>query len=383
MPWIYSGHLFLYNGVPLLFNVETVYYICRILNFKDMGRLPAEWEPQSGVQLTWPHCDTEWYELEKVLECYVEIAYNILRYEKLLIVTRDIEECKADILRISAARNLDINIEDILFYESPLNDTWARDHGGISVFGDNGQKYLYDFVFNGWGQKFPSDLDNYITKNIFEQGAFSDDVMGVDMRPYVLEGGSIDSDGCGTMLTTTECLCSKNRNEYLSKEEIEDELCGAFGLERILWLDHGTIIGDDTDSHVDILARFCSPDTIAYMQCTDPDDPHYEPLAAMEKQLQEFRTLDGKPYELIPLPLPEPLYLDDYRLPASYANFLIINGAVLLPGAGSPLDAVAAERLKTAFPDREIIVIDCRALLSGHGSLHCITMQFPEGYLRY
>lgn len=347
-----------------------------------MGRLPAEWERQSGVQLTWPHCETEWYELEKVLECYVEIAYHIIRHEPLLIATRDIEECKADIMRIAAAKNLDIDISAIRFYQTPLNDTWARDHGGISVYGDNGEKYLYDFVFNGWGLKFASDLDNQITRNIFSQGAFNDDVMGVDMRPYVLEGGSIDSDGCGTMLTTTECLCSVNRNEYLNKEEIEEELCGAFGLDRILWLDHGTIIGDDTDSHVDILARFCSPDTIAYMQCTDPDDPHYEPLAEMEKQLRTFRTSDGRRYNLVPLPLPEPLYLDDYRIPASYANFLIINGAVLLPGAGSPLDEVAKRRLQEVFPDREVIVIDCRALLSGHGSLHCITMQFPEGYIR-
>ena len=337
-------------------------------------RLPAEWEKQSGVQLTWPHCDTEWYELEKVLECYVEIAWNILRFEPLMIVTRDIEECKGDIARISEAKGLELDLDRISFQECPLNDTWARDHGGISVYGDGGQKYLYDFVFNGWGQKFPSDLDNQITRTIYTAGAFQEDVVGVDMRPYVLEGGSIDSDGCGTMLTTTECLCSVNRNEYLSREEIEEELCGAFGLQRILWLDHGTIIGDDTDSHVDILARFCSPDTIAYMQCTDPEDPHYEPLRAMEDQLRGFRTLEGKP---------EPLYLDDYRLPASYANFLIINGAVLLPGAGSPLDEVARERLQKAFPDREVIVIDCRALLSGHGSLHCITMQFPEGYLRF
>lgn len=347
-----------------------------------MSRLPAEWERQSGVQLTWPHCDTEWYELEKVLECYVEIASHILRFEPLMIVTRDIEECKSDIARISQAKGIRLDVDSIRFYESPLNDTWARDHGGISVFGEDGQKYLYDFVFNGWGLKFASDLDNQITRNIFFKNAFEDDVLCVDMRPYVLEGGSIDSDGCGTMLTTTECLCSVNRNEYLSQEEIDEELCGAFGLERILWLDHGTIIGDDTDSHVDILARFCSPDTIAYMQCTDPEDPHYEPLAAMEKQLRGFKTLDGKSYNLIPLPLPEPLYLDDYRLPASYANFLIINDAVLLPGAGSPLDEVARKRLQEAFPDREVIVIDCRALLSGHGSLHCITMQFPEGYLR-
>ena len=345
-------------------------------------RLPAEWELQDGVQLTWPHCDTEWFELEKVLGCYVEIAYQILRFERLIIATRDIEECKADISRIAAQKGLEIDLDRISFYETPLNDTWARDHGGISVFGDEGEKYLYDFVFNGWGLKFASNLDNRITRNLFDQGAFSEDVMGVDMRPYVLEGGSIDSDGCGSMLTTTECLCSVNRNEYLEKEEIEDELKSAFGLERILWLDHGTIIGDDTDSHVDILARFCSPDTIAYMQCTDPEDPHYDELAAMEKQLRGFRTLDGKPYRLVPLPLPEPLYLEDYRLPASYANFLIVNGGVLLPGAGSPLDEVARQRLQEAFPDREVVVIDCRPLLSGHGSLHCITMQFPAGYLR-
>ncbi len=345
-------------------------------------RLPAEWELQDGVQLTWPHCDTEWFELEKVLGCYVEIAYQILRFERLIIATRDIEECKADISRIAAQKGLEIDLDRISFYETPLNDTWARDHGGISVFGDEGEKYLYDFVFNGWGLKFASNLDNRITRNLFDQGAFSEDVMGVDMRPYVLEGGSIDSDGCGSMLTTTECLCSVNRNEYLEKEEIEDELKSAFGLERILWLDHGTIIGDDTDSHVDILARFCTPDTIAYMQCTDPEDPHYDELAAMEKQLRGFRTLDGKPYRLVPLPLPEPLYLEDYRLPASYANFLIVNGGVLLPGAGSPLDEVARQRLQEAFPDREVVVIDCRPLLSGHGSLHCITMQFPAGYLR-
>ncbi len=345
-------------------------------------RLPAEWERQDGIQLTWPHCDTEWYELEKVLGCYVEIASWILRFEKLIIATRDIEECKADISRIAAEKGLSVDLDRISFYETPLNDTWARDHGGISVFGDNGEKYLYDFVFNGWGLKFASNLDNRITRNIFDGGAFAEDVMGVDMRPYVLEGGSIDSDGCGSMLTTTECLCSPNRNEYLSKEEIEEELCGAFGLQRILWLDHGTIIGDDTDSHVDILARFCSPDTIAYMQCTDPDDAHYEPLSKMETQLRSFRTLDGKPYRLIPLPLPEPLYLDGYRLPASYANFLIVNGGVLLPGSGSLNDEIARKRLQEAFPDREVVVIDCRPLLSGHGSLHCITMQFPEGYLR-
>ena len=345
-------------------------------------RLPAEWERQSGVQLTWPHCDTEWYQLDRVLECYVDIAINIVRFERLLIVCRDIDEAKADISRVCDRRGWSLDMAMVTFCQAPLNDTWARDHGGISVYGDNGEKYLYDFVFNGWGLKFPANLDNRITRTVFAQGAFNDDVMGVDMSPYVLEGGSIDSDGCGSLLATSECLCSVNRNEYLSREEIGQELGSAFGLERILGLDHGSITGDDTDSHVDILARFCSPDTIAYVQCTDPEDADYDGLAAMEKQLRGFRTLDGRPYRLIPLPQPDPIYLDDYRLPASYANFLILNGAVLVPGTASEKDDIARQRLQEAFPDREIVVIDCRALLSGHGSLHCITMQFPDGYLR-
>lgn len=345
-------------------------------------RLPAEWERQSGVQLTWPHCDTEWYELDKVLECYTDIAYNILKYEPLMVVCRDIAEAKSDIGRIAGLKGLQMDLDRICFYQAPLNDTWARDHGGISVFGDNGEKYLYDFVFNGWGLKFASNLDNMITQTVFRQGAFNDDVMGVDMRPFVLEGGSLDTDGCGTLLTTKECLCSVNRNEYLTQDEIEGELKSAFGLDRILWLEHGGLKGDDTDSHVDILARFCSPDTIAYMQCTDPEDENYDGLAAMEKQLRSFRTKDGGHYRLVPLPLPEPMYLDDYRLPASYANFLILNGAVLVPGAASPMDEVARQRLQEVFPDREVAVVDCRPLLSGHGSLHCVTMQFPEGYLR-
>lgn len=344
-------------------------------------RLPAEWEKQSGVQLTWPDATTPWYELEKVQECYAKIAAAVLGHEALMIVTSSVEDTRERIAELSGSLSLDIDINAIAFCECPINDTWARDHGGISVHGDDGEKYLYDFVFNGWGLKFASDLDNQMTRKVFFSGMFEEDVMCVDMRPFVLEGGSIDSDGQGTLLTTAECLCSVNRNEYLSREEIEGELRQAFGLKRVLWLEHGGIAGDDTDSHVDIMARFCSPDTIAYTQCTDESDENYAGLHAMEAQLREFRTEDGKPYRLIPLPLPEPLWLDGYRLPASYANFLIINGAVLVPGSGSPLDDIAAERLQEAFPDREIKVIDCRPLLSGHGSLHCVTMQFPEGWL--
>lgn len=338
-------------------------------------RLPAEWEPQGFVQLTWPHKDSLWYEVEKVQACYTAIVAAILRHEPVLIVCRDIDETKSDLLRCGL-RGLD----GIRFAEAPINDTWARDHGAISVHGDNGEKYILDFVFNGWGLKFASDLDNQITRRIFNAGAFGQDVHYLDMRPFVLEGGSIDMDGAGTLMATSECLCSINRNEYLSKEEIENKLKAAFGLKRILWIDHGSIAGDDTDSHVDILARFCSEDTIAYTCCEDPEDENYESLKAMEEQLRSFRTLSGKPYKLVPLPLPDALYLDDYRLPGSYANFLIINGAVLVPGAASPKDDIARERLQAVFPGRKVEVIDCRALLSGHGGLHCITMNYPLGW---
>lgn len=339
-------------------------------------RLPAEWEKQGFVQLTWPHADTPWYELPKVLDCYVEVAKAILRFEPLLVVCRDEAECREDML----SRGLDPSSPAIRFVIAPINDTWARDHGAISVFGDKGEKYVLDFVFNGWGLKFESCLDNQITPNIYRAGAFGHDVIYRDMRPFVLEGGSIDCDGAGTLIATSECLCSLNRNEYLTETRIEEHLKEAFGLKRILWLDHGTIEGDDTDSHVDILARFCSEDTIAYTTCEDPSDANYGPLKAMEEELRTFRTLDGRPYRLLPLPLPETLYLDGYRLPGSYANFLIVNGGVLVPGTGSDLDEVAAGRLREAFPGREVVVINCRALLSGHGGLHCITMNYPFGW---
>ena len=340
-----------------------------------MRRRPAEWEAQGFVQLTWPHKDSLWYEVEKVQACYTQIAAAILRFEALLIVCRDNEECREDLRRNGLS-----DFAGIRFVEAPLNDTWARDHGAISVHGAQGEKYILDFVFNGWGLKFAADADNRITRRIYDAGVFAPDVRYADQRPFVLEGGSIDCDGQGTLLATAECLLSPNRNEYLSREAIEDRLKSAFGLRRILWLEHGSIAGDDTDSHVDILARFCTPDTIAYTACEDPADENFAALHAMEAQLRSFRTLEGKPYRLIPLPLPEPLYLDGYRLPASYANFLILNGAVLMPGAGSPLDAVAAGRLQEVFPDREVCTIDCRPLLSGHGGLHCITMNYPQGW---
>jgi agmatine/peptidylarginine deiminase len=336
-------------------------------------QLPAEWEPQSGVMLTWPHQDTDWKPyLNEVIPCFTAIAEAIARKERLLIVCASIDEVKATLRNVDPSR--------ITFREIPSNDTWARDHGPIGIR-LNGVPYIYDFTFNGWGLKFPANYDNRITRKLYESQVFSPQIGYQNMLHVVLEGGSVESDGEGTLLTTSQCLLSENRNEYKSKEEIADYFQMIFGLKRILWLNHGYLAGDDTDSHIDTLARFCDVQTIAYVQCTDESDEHFKALAQMEQELQKFKTPDGKPYRLIPLPMAEPVYEEGERLPATYANFLIINGAVLMPAYDSPLDEIARLQLQQAFPDREIILINCLPLIKQHGSLHCVTMQLPEGFL--
>jgi agmatine/peptidylarginine deiminase len=336
-------------------------------------QLPAEWEPQSGVMLTWPHPDTDWKPyLDEVVPCFRAIAEAIVRKEKLLIVCASMDEVKAALGNIDESR--------MIFREIPSNDTWARDHGPIGVR-LNGAPYIYDFTFNGWGLKFPANHDNQITRRLYDDRVFSPRVGYQSMLHVVLEGGSIESDGAGVLLTTGRCLLSKNRNEYKSKEEIADYFQMIFGLKRILWLNHGYLAGDDTDSHIDTLARFCDAQTIAYVQCTDETDEHFKALSQMEQELQRFKTSDGKPYRLIPLPMADPVYEDGERLPATYANFLIINQAVLMPAYHSPLDEIARLQLQQAFPDREIIPINCLPLIKQHGSLHCVTMQLPEGFL--
>jgi len=336
--------------------------------------LPAEWTEQSGVQLTWPHQETDWnYILQDVTECYIQIAKEIIKKEKLLIVC-SCEQAVRDQLG-------DIDYSNISFKEIPTNDTWARDHGAISVFID-GDPYIYDFSFNGWGMKFAANLDNQITRELYVEESFNKSTGYFNMLHFVLEGGSIESDGQGTIMTTAECLLSPNRNDHFSKEEIEEFIMSVFGADRMLWINHGYLAGDDTDSHVDTLARFCSEDTIAYVSCSDENDEHYPELKAMEEELQSFMTKEGKPYRLIQLPMADKVFEDEVRLPATYANFLIMNGTVLMPTYNSPKkDKLAMEQLQQAFPDREIISIDCRTLIRQHGSLHCITMQFPEGIL--
>lgn len=334
---------------------------------------PAEWHHQSGIQLTWPHANTDWYNiLEEVTHCFVAIGKEILKHEKLLIVCPEEDEVIKYFTKEEQKR--------IIVAELKSNDTWARDHGAISVFIDN-KPTLLDFKFNGWGLKYPADLDNQITRLLYDLDVFRPEVGYVSHLNFILEGGSIESDGKGTILTTSECLTSPNRNQPLSLDDLGQTLTKWLGARRVLFLDHGYLAGDDTDHHIDTLARFCDEKTIAYVKCEDKNDEHYDELKAMEIELKNFTTVDNKPYHLIPLPMADAMYDDGFRLPATYANFLIINDAVLMPCYQSPKDEIAKKQLQKAFPDREIVGIDCRVLIKQHGSLHCVTMQFPQGFL--
>ena len=316
-------------------------------------RLPAEWEPQEGVQLTWPHAATDWAPiLDEITATYEVMAREIARRERLLVV---------------GEKGLPL----------PSNDTWARDHGFISLIDDQGHRRLLDFCFNGWGEKFTADLDNGLNRRLYDAQALAGDYVGC--LDFVLEGGAIESDGRGTVFTTSGCLLAPHRNQPLSQAEIEDRLKRELHAERILWIDHGNLIGDDTDGHIDTIVRVCPDDTLLYMGCDNPEDEQYEDLRKMEAQLQSFRTLEGKPYRLMKLPMPHPIYDGEDRLPATYANFLIINDAVLCPTYNQPdIDSEALRIIAKAFPDREIIGIDCCPVIRQHGSLHCCTMQFPK-----
>ena len=337
-------------------------------------RLPAEWEPQDGVLLAWPHQETDWHPyLEAVHPVFADIVRQISRFQLAVIAAPDPEEVREHLERCGA------QMERVRIYQVETNDTWARDFGPITVQEDGAAKLL-NFGFNGWGLKFPSDLDNRINRSLQGLGVWKAPLETVGL---ILEGGSIESDGHGTILTTEECLLNDNRNPHLMREELEQELHGLFGSDRFLWLSNGYLAGDDTDSHVDTLARLCPGDTIAYVSCDDADDEHHAALKAMEQEIRAFRTREGKPYRMIPLPWPAARFDEEgTRLPATYANFLVINGAVLVPTYNDKNDAAALDAIALAFPGREIVGVDCEPLILQHGSLHCVTMQLPEGTLK-
>ena len=330
----------------------------------------AEWDCQDGILIAWPHAGTDWaYMLDEVTACYVEIARAILNDdERLVIVAPDADEVRESL-------GPDVDWQRVEIVELPTNDTWIRDYGPITV-SCGGHLELADFTYNAWGMKFAADCDNMVSSRLAERGIFKKQL--INYRDLVLEGGSIETDGKGTVMTTTCCLTAPNRNDALSREQLEHTLLERLGCLKMLWLDHGELTGDDTDGHIDTLARFAPGGIILYTGCDDTEDEHFEPLMKMEEQLKQFTDVDGNHYHLIKLPLPDAIYDEISRLPATYANFLVTNHQVLVPIYGQPQkDVMACELIGQAFPGRKVVGIDCRALICQHGSLHCATMQLP------
>ena len=335
------------------------------------GRFPAEWEVQSGLLLTWPHAGSDWEQgLDEVEKVFLDITRHTCTRQTVLVVCNDLDHRK----HISELLDKNcISHENCRLFTVASNDSWARDHGPITVFQDN-KPVLLDFTFNGWGGKYPAQLDNRITYELHRADAFGNTAL--QQVQFILEGGSIETDGLGTILTTTSCLLSKHRNHDMDRQDIEQVLADKLYAGRILWLEHGMLEGDDTDGHVDTLVRFIDPGTLVYNHA-----PGNESLERLYGELQQLRQNNGKPYRLVPLPLPDIRDDSGRRLPATYVNFLVINGAVLVPVYAVDSDQEVIEIFMKLFTDRKIIGIDCRPLINQYGSLHCATMNLPEGVI--
>lgn len=342
-----------------------------------MRRLPAEWEPQAGVMLTWPHEDTDWADdLPAVLALWAELTATISHFEPVLLVCRDPahgQQARSLSLE-SGARD-----DNLRLGLAASDDSWARDHGPITVLADH-RPILVDFSFNGWGRKYPYARDDAITRGLHASGALGD--IALEPGGLVLEGGAIETDGAGALLAIERTIRDPQRNPGLERRAIETVLSERLGIRHFLWLSNGQISGDDTDGHIDTLARFCDPRTICHVHSDDPNDPDQPGLLAMQEELQAFRDPEGRPYRLVALPSPAPIIETrgehrGQRLPGGYANFLILNRAVLVPTYGDPADGRALGIIGELFPDREVVGLDSRALIRRGGSLHCVTMQLP------
>ncbi len=329
-----------------------------------MKRFIAEFEKQSFTQIIFPHAKSDWVEyLDEAQKTFIEIINAITKYQECLVVCDDIESVKS---RFSDTQNL-------YFVEYETNDTWARDCSVLCVEESNTVKLL-DFTFTGWGGKFEASKDNAMSSAI--KRCYDKELKKIDL---ILEGGAIESNGVDTILTTSECVLNKNRNASLKKEQMTKKLQEEFGMSKILYLNHGYLAGDDTDSHIDTLARFIDEKSIMYVQCKDESDEHYTELKLMEDELKAFKNEYG--FNLIALPMTDACYFDGERLPATYANFLFVNGAVLVPTYGVKQDEEALEIFRKTFPTRDIVGINCFSLIKQHGSLHCVTMNFASGVL--
>ncbi len=337
-------------------------------------RWPAEWETQAGILLAWPHEGTDWAaNLAAVEGSYRELIHGILGFEDVyLIVPNEAIRAHAQHVIGAAARSSETEIHWI---ELPYNDTWLRDSGPLTLLDGHKPRWL-DFRFTGWGDKFEAKLDDAIPEGLAAHPLFSH--VPRQRIDFALEGGAVETDGNGTLLATWTCLARRHPGK--SRAEVERILGQTLAVDRFLWLEHGELAGDDTDAHIDTLARFASPERIVYQGCESPSDPHFDALDAMASELSAMRTRQRRPFELFALPFAPPIHAQDgRRLAASYANFLIVNGGVLMPGYDVDTDLEAFEVLQAAFPDHNVVIVPCRALIEQNGSLHCLTMQLPEG----
>ena len=337
-------------------------------------RLPAEWEPQSGILLAWPYSESDWNDnLDEITDVYIEMCKIISQYEKILVICFD-QQHEETINSLLVKNGIEENSFQLIICKT--NDTWCRDYGPITVH-INSKLQLNNFVFNGWGNKYQSNLDNAVSRFLYDEGLFGSNEM-LD-RDFILEGGSIEPDGQGAILTTSHCLLKRHPEK--SRADIEGLLKKTLGITTVLWLDHGSISGDDTDNHIDNLARFANEHTIIYSACDNKQHPDYASLHKMDQELKSLRQPDGKEYNLVPLQLPELKNQDGKILPASYVNFLIINQAVLVPIFDDPQDKISLDKLQQSFTDRNIIGINSNALIKQLGGIHCASMQFPSGVL--
>lgn len=324
-----------------------------------MKRLIAEFEPQTFTQIIFPHKETDWSPyLQDAQRCFCNIINAIIEFQACLVVCADIEEVQSF---FKPHPNL-------FFTKFVTDDTWARDCSALSVE-ENNKVVLYDFVFNAWGDKFGASQDNLLTKHLAH--CYDAPLRSLD---FVLEGGSIESNAKGLLLSTSKCIYNTNRNPQLNTQQRDQILKDSFGLKEILYLHHGYLAGDDTDAHIDTLARFINHDTICYVQCHDTEDIHYEELHKMEQELKQIAQKHQ--LKLLPLPMCSALFYEQERLPATYANFLFVNGGILLPLYGVKEDEEALSIFQKTFPERKVVGIDCSVLVRQHGSLHCVTMNF-------
>jgi agmatine/peptidylarginine deiminase len=325
-------------------------------------KLIAEFETQSFTQLIFPHKESDWAAyLPEAQQCFVNIVNTITQFQPCLLICDD---------KKAVQKHFSYN-KNLFFTEYTTNDTWARDNSALSVC-ENGTLKLLDFTFNGWGGKFDATKDNAMSnalKNCY--------TAPMERIEFVLEGGGIESNGVDTILTTTACMLNPNRNPRYRTIQITQKLKEYFGAKHILYLNHGYLAGDDTDSHIDTLARFVAHDTIMYVQCQEKEDEHYKELKLMEEELMMLAK--ERNLKLIALPMPDALYYDNERLPATYANFLFVNGGIIVPTYNVTQDKEALKIFQKNFPSRKVVGVDASVLIRQHGSLHCVSMQFPKG----